>query len=118
MSDALDVMSSLVLEDGRRWGDAALDFQWSDARATLDQDALPYQFLTRGRGGSKTADLAGLSVAAMLTQAPVGARGVLLGRRPRSGAAVCRQRSRVRGQDAGAAECAQRRCVQGHDRQR
>lgn len=67
--EALDVMHALVLEDGRRWGDAATDFQREDARAVLDPDSpAPYNLLTRGRGGSKTADGAGMGVAAMLTQ--------------------------------------------------
>jgi phage terminase large subunit-like protein len=64
-----------VLEDGRRWGEAAFDWQWVDARAVLDQGSqTPYHFLTRGRGSSKTADLAGIAVAAMLDQAPAGSR--------------------------------------------
>lgn len=74
MSEALDVMASLVLEDGRRWGEAALPFQWEDARAILDQTGPPNSALTRGRGGAKTSDLAGLNVAVGLTQAPRGAR--------------------------------------------
>lgn len=71
---ALDLMAGLVLEDGRRWAEAACDFQWRDAEAVLDPDGTPYHFLTRARGAAKTADLAGMAVAVMLTQAPVGAR--------------------------------------------
>lgn len=72
---ALNLMGALVLEDGRRWGAAAQDFQWEDARAVLDPESeTPYSFLTRGRGGAKTGDLAGIAVAAMLEQAPAGAR--------------------------------------------
>src|SRR5436190_23657001 len=68
-------MAALVLENGRRWGEAAAGFQWDDARAVLDQaSAAPYHFLTRSRGGSKTKDLGGMAVAAMLTQAPRGSR--------------------------------------------
>jgi phage terminase large subunit-like protein len=70
-SDALNLLASLVLEDGRRWGAAAAAFQWEDARAVLDPStATPYFFLTRARGGSKTNDLAGMATAAMLTQLP------------------------------------------------
>ncbi len=72
---ALDILSGLVLEDGRRWGEVAEPFQWADARAVLDpENETPYHFLTRSRGGSKTADLAGVAIAAMLTQLPAGAR--------------------------------------------
>lgn len=72
---ALDLLAALVLEDGRRWGDAAADFQWEDAEAVLDQDtATPYSYMTRSRGGSKTGDLGAVKIAAMLTQAPPGSR--------------------------------------------
>jgi phage terminase large subunit-like protein len=75
MPDALDVLAALVLEDGRRWGEAAVDFQWTDARAILDPDSsTPYSFLTRSRGASKTADLAGVAIAAMLAQLPAASR--------------------------------------------
>lgn len=65
--DGLDLMSGLVLEDGRRWGEAAEPFQWEDAQAVLNPDAVPYHFLTRARGGSKTTDLAGVAIAMLLT---------------------------------------------------
>lgn len=72
---ALDLMSTLVLEDGRRWGEAALPWQWFDAEANLDPASpTPYSFQTRPRGGSKTADQAGALLSVMLTQAPPGAR--------------------------------------------
>ena len=49
---ALDLMSTLVLEDGRLWGEAATDFQWADASANLDESSeRPYSFQTRPRGG-------------------------------------------------------------------
>jgi phage terminase large subunit-like protein len=72
---ALDLMAALVLEDGRRWGEAAMPEQWQDARAILDPgSATPYHFLTRARGWSKTADLAGMAIAVMLEQLPPGSR--------------------------------------------
>ena len=74
MSDALDVMSSLVLEDGRRWGDAAEPFQWVDATAVLNEAGPPHRAITRARGAAKTSDLAGMNLAVGLTQAPRGAR--------------------------------------------
>ncbi len=66
MSVALDLLAGLRLEDGRRWGDAACDFQALDAREVLD-GPLPYHFLTRPRGGSKTTDLAGVALSLLLT---------------------------------------------------
>jgi hypothetical protein len=69
MVDALDVLSGLVLEDGRLWADAAEPWQWDDAQAVLDGE-VPFHFLTRPRGGSKTTDLAGLSIAWLLSLPP------------------------------------------------
>ncbi len=48
---ALEILAGLVLEDGHRWGEAAVAAQWEDA-AVLDPDptAPPYHFLTRSRG--------------------------------------------------------------------
>ncbi|MGD0747727.1 MAG: hypothetical protein ABSB68_07945, partial [Acidimicrobiales bacterium] len=76
MSTALDLLSGLVLEDGRRWGEAATAWQWADARAILDPapgDPLLH-FLTRPRSGSKTTDLAGITIAALIDQVPSGGR--------------------------------------------
>ncbi len=77
MSEALDVLASLVLEDGRLWGDAAQGWQWEDARAILDPgpDDPRSHFLTRPRGASKTSDVGGVACAALLTQLPPAARG-------------------------------------------
>ncbi len=72
---ALDLMSMLVLDDGRRWGEAATRWQWEDARANVTTTtSTPYSFQTRPRGGAKTADQAAVQLAVMLTQAPAGAR--------------------------------------------
>ena len=71
---ALDLLGALVLESGHRWGERAAPFQHEDAQAVLDPDGRPYHFLTRARGGSKTSDLAGMAVAAMLAQLAPGAR--------------------------------------------
>lgn len=68
--DALDLMAGLVLEDGRRWGDAAAAFQWEDAQAILGGGEAPFHYLTRARGGSKTTDLAGMAAALLLTLPP------------------------------------------------
>jgi len=64
----LDILSSLRLSDGRRWIDAAHDFQLDDAREVLEGDR-PYHYLTRARGTSKTTDLAGGGLS-MLLSAP------------------------------------------------
>jgi hypothetical protein len=69
-SSALNVLAGLVLEDGRRWGEAASPWQWEDARAVLDLDGPRRHFLTRPRGGSKTTDLSGIAIAALLEQLP------------------------------------------------
>lgn len=78
MSDvdmALDLLYSLVLEDGRRWGEAARRFQRDDAEAILDHDdGPPFHFMTRGRGGSKSTDLGGMGVAVLAEQAPARSR--------------------------------------------
>ena len=78
-NEALDLLSMLVLEDGRRWAEAAYPIQWDDAHAVLDLSAgTPYNFLTRARGYSKTTDLAGIALAVMATQLPSGSRGYAL----------------------------------------
>lgn len=59
--NARDVLGTLRLEDGRRWLEAAHDFQRVDALAVLDGPE-PYSFLTRSRGGSKTTDLSAVGL--------------------------------------------------------
>jgi phage terminase large subunit-like protein len=72
---ALDFMATLVLEDGRCWGEAAEPFQWRSAVAMLDPTSrTPYLYETRPRGGAKTADGAAVLTAVIGTQAPPGAR--------------------------------------------
>lgn len=66
-SVALDLLSSLVMPDGRtRWGDVATEWQWDDARHILGEPK--YHFLTRSRGSSKTGDAAACALAIMLTE--------------------------------------------------
>ncbi len=65
-------MSSLVLEDGRRWGDAATPAQLDDALAAITGDQ-PYHYWTRSRGTAKTSDSAGVGLSLLLA-APPGAR--------------------------------------------
>ena len=75
-SASMALLGGLVLEDGRRWADAATDWQMADARAVLEpgQTGARQHFLTRPRGGSKTTDLAGICLAALLEQLPAGSR--------------------------------------------
>jgi len=73
---ALALLASLVIDDeGRRWGALADPVQWRDARAILTPDGeQPYHYITRSRGRSKTTDLAGVLIAAMVCQLGAGAR--------------------------------------------
>lgn len=74
---ALDVLGALVIEDGRRWAEAAADWQRADAVAVLvpESDGPRMHYLTRPRGGSKTSDVAGMSLAALIEQFPPRAQG-------------------------------------------
>lgn len=87
--DALALMSGMELEDGRTWGEAAHPFQRADAEAILTPTALDAaspsgntdgpapprrHYLLRGRGMSKTTDLAALTLALLLAEAPPRAR--------------------------------------------
>jgi hypothetical protein len=74
---ASSLLAGLVLEDGRRWGQVATTWQRADATAILDpgEGDPRYHFLTRPRGGSKTVDLAGVTLAALVDQFPRGRRG-------------------------------------------
>jgi phage terminase large subunit-like protein len=71
---ALALLASCELDDGRRWGEAALPWQWEDASAILDPAGPRYHFVTRPRGASKTTDLGAITLSYMLSQAPNGAR--------------------------------------------
>jgi phage terminase large subunit-like protein len=70
-----ELLLGLVHEDGRRWGEIAVDFQRDDADAILDPSEPARQhFLTRPRGASKTTDLAAVVLTALLEQLPAGAQ--------------------------------------------
>ena len=76
---ALDLLSGMRLEDGRRWGEAATAWQRADAEAMLDIDGGPRRhFWTRPRGASKTTDAAGCAVAALLSRLPRAARAYVV----------------------------------------
>jgi phage terminase large subunit-like protein len=72
--DPLDLLAALVLEDGRRWGDVAEPWQWRLAEWVFDDRASPNRWESRPRGGSKSTDIAGISMVAMLTVDPAGSR--------------------------------------------
>lgn len=71
---AHDLLNSLVLEDGRRWGDAATPWQVADAHAVLNLSGPRFHYLTRPRGASKTTDLGAVAIAALVTQLPARSR--------------------------------------------
>jgi hypothetical protein len=72
---ALDILSIMVLEDGKRWGETAAPFQWDNAAAILNPDGEPRQhWIELPRGARKTTDLAGIHLAALYAQAPPMAR--------------------------------------------
>jgi phage terminase large subunit-like protein len=75
VTDALDLLLGLKLEDGRAWGAVATDWQLADARAVLNPaDGPRRHFWTRPRGASKTTDAGAAAVAVLLEQAPAGSR--------------------------------------------
>jgi hypothetical protein len=69
---ALDLMASLVLEDGRRWGEVAHPFQWADARAVLapEPNAPRWHYRVRARGMDKTAGAAAEGLSLLISEAP------------------------------------------------
>lgn len=71
MGDAMVTMSAWRLEDGRRWIEAATDWQVDDAQAVLEPgpDDPRLHWLGRPKGGSKTTDVAGMAMAWLLDQA-------------------------------------------------
>lgn len=71
--DPLALMAGLVLEDGRTWGEVAHEWQRDDA-ATVVRSSARRHYLLRGRGMSKTTDVAALVLALLLTEAPARAR--------------------------------------------
>lgn len=77
MSEALALLAQLVLDDGRRWGEAAEPWQRADAAAVLEPigDAPTLHWLGRPKGGSKSTDLAGMALAWLVEQAPPLAEG-------------------------------------------
>jgi hypothetical protein len=72
---AYGVLCAMVLEDGKRWGETAVDYQRTNALDILDIDAPVRQsWIELPRGERKTTDLAGILLALLLIQAPPMAR--------------------------------------------
>ena len=67
---ALDLMETFVLDTGEMWGAVAHPFQRADVSAVLDTTGPRRHWLMRGRGMSKTYDVAALALALLLTEAP------------------------------------------------
>jgi hypothetical protein len=69
-AEALALLAALVLDDGRRWGEAATDWQLADAMAVCDPFGPRRHFQVRPRGASKTTDAAAAALALLVTEAP------------------------------------------------
>lgn len=66
MPSPLDVVHSLVLESGHRWGELATPEQSEDMAALLGDDGPRRHFWLRARGRSKSTDVAAASIAMLL----------------------------------------------------
>ncbi len=73
-----DIMYALVLEDGKMWGEVAADFQVADVEAIFSPERPNWHFLTRGRGGSKSSDIAGLCLSWLYADSRTRARGYVV----------------------------------------
>lgn len=69
---ALELLAALPLEEGTRWGARAKAFQLIDAKAILSDEGPRRHFQLRGRGMSKTTDVAAVVLVLLLTEAPAG----------------------------------------------
>ncbi len=74
MTDPLDLLWGLTDNVGR-WGAGATVDQVADAEAILSLDGPRRHWLGRAKGYSKTRDVAGMTLAALITQFPPGATG-------------------------------------------
>jgi phage terminase large subunit-like protein len=68
--DLLAFTASLVLSSGDEWGALATPWQLDDLRAVLSDKPPRWHFVTRGRGASKTTDLAVVALALLVHDAP------------------------------------------------
>lgn len=70
--EAMELLAALPLEDGSAWGERAERFQLDDARAVLTIEGPRRHYFLRGRGMSKTTDVAAIVLVLLLTEAPSG----------------------------------------------
>jgi Phage Terminase len=66
MTAPLDLVASMVLDSGARWGEQATPEQWADMEALLSPDGPRRHFWLRARGRSKTFDAGAATLAMML----------------------------------------------------
>lgn len=67
MTAPLDLVASMVLDTGDRWGERATDSQWADMRALFDPDGPRRHAWLRSRGFSKTTDTGAATLGLMLS---------------------------------------------------
>ena len=72
--EPMELLSGLVLDTGRAWGEVATDWQREDAAAIHSPAAPRRHYTLRGRGMSKTTDVAGVALTLLLTTAPARSR--------------------------------------------
>lgn len=63
----INLVASMVLDNGSRWGDCATPDQWADMRALLSPERPRWHFWLRARGRSKTLDSGAATLATMLS---------------------------------------------------
>jgi phage terminase large subunit-like protein len=68
--EPMPLLAAMVLEDGSRWGERAEAFQRADAAAIINNEGGRRHNILRGGGMSKTTDVAAVSLALLLTEAP------------------------------------------------
>jgi Phage Terminase len=66
MTEPLDLVASVVLDDGARWGERATAEQWADMHALLAGAEPRRHYWLRARGRSKTFDAGAATLAVML----------------------------------------------------
>src|SRR6185437_8619734 len=66
MASPLDLVASMVLDDGSRWGESATPDQWADMEALLSPEKPRRHYWLRARGRSKSFDVGAATLAMML----------------------------------------------------
>ena len=66
MTDPLDLVASMVLEDGSRWGESAIPEQWEDMEALLTGRACGSTSGSARAAGAKSFDTGAATLATML----------------------------------------------------